>query len=110
MPWIWLGLTVILIIIECLTSGLTTIWFAAGSFVMIFISLLKLPIWIQIIIFAAISLLLLIFTRPILVKKIAVKKTPMNAYSIIGKQAVVTKPITEMEKGTVKINGLVQRF
>lgn len=106
LPWIWLGITVVLVVIEILTSGLTTIWFAASSFLMIFCALLKLPLWLQLILFTVISLLLLIFTRPILRKKIAVKKTPMNADALIGKKAVVVKPISELEKGTIKINGL----
>ena len=30
-PYIWLGIAVALLIIELLTVGLTTIWFAAGA-------------------------------------------------------------------------------
>ena len=105
-PWIWLGLTVVLIIIEGLTSGLTTIWFAAGSFLMIFGALLKFPVWLQAALFIVISLLLLIFTRPILKKKLSSKKIAMNSESIIGKKAEVIEEISEMKKGRVKINGI----
>lgn len=106
LPWIWLGLTVVLIVIEAITSGLTTIWFAAGSFLMIFASLLKLPLPLQLILFVAVSLLLLIFTRPILKKKLAIKKTALNTDALIGQKAIVTKDISELEKGVIKINGI----
>ncbi len=106
LPWIWLGLTVVLIVIEAITSGLTTIWFAAGSFLMIFASLLKLPLPLQLILFVAVSLLLLIFTRPILKKKLAIKKTALNTDALIGQKAIVTKDISELEKGAIKINGI----
>lgn len=106
MPWIWLGLTVILIVIECLTSGLTTIWFAAGSFLMIFAAIIKCPLWLQIVLFAVISMLLLIFARPILKKKLSSKKIRMNSDAIIGEKAVVTQAVSEMQKGAIKINGL----
>lgn len=106
LPWIWLGLTVVLIVIEAITSGLTTIWFAAGSFLMIFASLLKLPLPLQLILFVAVSLLLLIFTRPILKKKLTIKKTALNTDALIGQKAIVTKDISELEKGVIKINGI----
>lgn len=106
MPWIWLGLTVLMIIIEGLTSGLTTIWFAFGAFLMIFAALLKLPIPVQIVLFVLISFLLLIFTRPILKKKLAVKKQALNTDALIGQKAIVTKDISELEKGVIKINGI----
>ncbi len=73
---------------------------------MIFLSMLKIPLWAQLIIFVAISLLLLIFTRPIIRKKIETKKIAMNSDSIIGKKAIVTQRISEFEKGVIKINGI----
>ena len=42
MPWVWLVLTVVFILIEATTMSLTTIWFACAAFVMVFISLLPL--------------------------------------------------------------------
>ena len=107
LPWFWIALTVIFIIIEIGTTALTTIWFAIGSFALIFISMLKFPFYVQILIFSLISLLLLFFTRPLVVKKIQVKKEATNADSLIGKKAVVTEKISEFDKGAIKINGLV---
>jgi membrane protein implicated in regulation of membrane protease activity len=107
MPWIWLVLTVVFVVVEVLTTSLTTIWFALSAFVMVFLSLLPLPLWVQVLVFAAISLALLIFTRPVLKKHLKIKKTALNADAIIGKKALVTEDITPLQKGAVKVNGLV---
>lgn len=49
----------------------------------------------------------MIFTRPIAVKKLAVKRSATNSDSIIGKKAIVTEKITPLEKGAIKVNGLI---
>ena len=102
----WAIALVVLLIIEGATAQLVTIWFAAGSFLMIFAALLKCPLWLQIVLFVVVSLLLLIFTRPILKKKFPSKKERFNSDAIIGEKAVVTQPVSEMEKGAVKVKGL----
>ena len=66
LPWFWLIVVVLCIVIESLTMALTTVWFASIPFK-----------W-QLFIFVAISLALLIFTRPLAAKKLA-KKMPTNA-------------------------------
>ena len=61
---IWLLLVVILLVIELITVGLTTIWFAAGSAAAFLLSLTGAGIGWQTGIFLAVSIVLLIFTRP----------------------------------------------
>ena len=108
LPWFWLVVTVVCIIIEGISMGtLTSIWFGCGAFIMIFISFLPIPFRWQLLLFAVLSLLLLIFTRPFAVKKLKVKKTPTNSDSLIGKKVLVTEKITELEKGAVKVNGVI---
>ncbi|MBQ6782183.1 MAG: NfeD family protein [Treponema sp.] len=108
LPWFWLGVTVLCIIIEGISLGtLTSIWFGCGAFVMIFLSFLPIPFRFQLLIFVVTSLVLLIFTRPFAVKKLKVKKTPTNSDSLIGKKVLVTEKITELQKGTVKVNGVI---
>ena len=103
--WIWVALTIILAIIEALTLGLTTIWFAIAALVMVFLSFLPIPFIFQIIIFLVISAVLLIFTRPLAVKKLKIGKIKTNVDNLAGKHALVTRQIGEFEKGEVKING-----
>lgn len=108
LPWFWLAVTVLCIIIEGISMGtLTSIWFGCGAFVMIFLSFLPIPFRWQLLIFAVLSLVLLIFTRPFAVKKLKVKKTPTNSDSLIGKKVLVTEKITELQKGAVKVNGVI---
>ena len=106
LPWFWLGVAVFCILIEACTFALTTVWPALAAFVMIFVSVLPIPFRWQLLIFALASLALVIFTRPIAIKKLKVKIEPTNSDALVGKKVLVTKKITELEKGTVKINGV----
>ena len=65
---IWLVLLIVAIVAEVLTMGLTTIWFAGGALVAIFAAILNAPVWLQVVLFLVVSLVLLIFTRPVAVK------------------------------------------
>jgi len=105
--WLWVALTVFFAIIEVFTLGLTTIWFAIAALVMVFLSFLHIPLVFQVLIFLAISAVLLFFTRPIAIKKLKVGKVKTNVDSLIGKCALVTKKITEFDRGEVKINGII---
>ena len=57
---IWLVVMILLLIIEAVTVGLTTIWFAAGALAAILASMLGIGITGQIILFSGVSLILLI--------------------------------------------------
>jgi len=105
--WIWVVLTVIFTVIEVLTFGLTTVWFALAAFVMVFLSFFPIPFVFQVIIFLAISTCLLIFTRPVAVKKLKIGKEKTNVDSLAGKHALVIKEIGEFERGEVKLNGQI---
>ena len=106
-PWFWFGIAVICAVIEGLTLGLTTVWFSLSAILMIFISMLHPPFYVQCVLFAFVALLLLFFTRPIALKFLHAKREKTNADSLVGKKAVVLQTITEFEKGQVKINGVV---
>lgn len=107
LPWFWVAITILFVVIESMTFSLTTIWFAAGAFVVIFLALTPLPFIWQILIFAIISFTLLIFTRPILVKHLKINKTvATNVDGVIGKHVKVSARITAFEKGAVKLNGV----
>ena len=105
--WIWLGLTVFFAIIEAITLGLTTIWFALAGVILIFLSFLPIPFEFQALIFCAISAILLFFTRPLAIKKFKMGKVKTNVDSLVGKTALVTMKITEFERGEVKLNGQI---
>ncbi|MDR2435448.1 MAG: NfeD family protein [Treponema sp.] len=105
--WIWVALTIIFTLIEVFTLGLTTVWFAFSALVMVFLSFLNIPLAAQILIFLGIAALLLVFTRPLAIKKFKTGTEKTNVDSLIGKHALVTKGISEFEKGEVKLNGQI---
>ena len=71
----WLIFFGVLLLIEILTLGLATIWFAAGALVACLMAALNLPLLVQVIAFLAVSILMLIFTRPIMTKHLNAKTT-----------------------------------
>ncbi|MBQ5384499.1 MAG: NfeD family protein [Treponema sp.] len=106
LPWVWVAVTIICVVIESLTLSLTTIWFGISAFVMVFLAFTPLPFPAQLLIFVALAMVLLIFTKPVVKKKLSQKKIATNYERVIGQIAVVTKRITALEKGSVKINGM----
>ena len=106
LPWFWVAVTVICILIETFTMGLTTIWFAIGAAVMIFVSMTHIAFKWQLLLFVVISCALLFSTRPFALKKLQSKKIKTNSDSLIGKKAIVTEKIEPLQKGAIKINGI----
>ena len=104
--WGWLGALILFIIIEIATTSLTTIWFAGGSLAAFLANVLNAPLWLQIVLFIVVSLVLLIFTRPIMLKAMKSGELKTNVDSLIGKQAKVTENISNIDDtGTVVVNG-----
>ena len=103
----WLAVFGVLLLIEIFTLGLTTIWFAVGSLAAFLLALLNLPLWLQIIGFIVISVVMLIFTRPVLTKYLNTKTTKTNAESLEGRTARVLIPINNLKsEGQVIVNGM----
>ena len=102
----WLVLLVLCIIIEVLTLGLTTIWFAGGALVAVLAALLQAPIFVQVILFFLVSLLLLFFTRPLAVRYFNKDRVKTNVESMVGRQAIVTSEIDNVQAaGQVTVSG-----
>nr|WP_317448943.1 NfeD family protein [uncultured Sellimonas sp.] len=95
---IWLLLVVILLVIELITVGLTTIWFAAGSAAAFLLSLTGAGIGWQIGVFLAVSIVLLIFTRPWALKYVNRNRDKTNYESVIGKTVKVTQRISNADQ------------
>ncbi len=105
--WLWIGLFIFFVIIEAATVGLVTIWFAIASLISLLLVFLGFSYTVQIFVFIISSILLLIFTRPVLKKYVYKNKTRTNVDSMIGKTALVSKPIREHDFGEVKIDGQI---
>ena len=106
---LWAVLTVVLIVVELVTVELVAVWFAAGSLASCITTLAGGSLWVQLIVFLAVSVLLLIATRPI-VRSILKNRTPVatNADSLIGTVCVVKETINNVEDtGRVFADGLM---
>lgn len=106
-PIIWLIILAVLLAIEALTAGLTTIWFAGGALISAIASYFGASIIVQLVLFLAVSLILLFFTRPLAIRYMnkGVEKTNVN--SLIGKKAVVLQEVNDLaQTGLVRINDI----
>ncbi len=105
---VWLGLLVVLLLVELATMGLTTIWFAGGALAAFAVSMFTEAVLAQVLVFLAVSVVLLIFTRPFAVKFVNQNRVRTNADSLIGKVGVVTVEIDNLEsRGEVQVSGQI---
>ena len=95
---IWLGLFILMLVIEIITVGLTTIWFAAGALAALAANVLGANLIIQIIIFRAVSIVLLIFTRPWAEKHLNRKRVRTNYEREIGKVIRITEKVDNLNQ------------
>lgn len=105
MAYIWLGIVIVLAIIECLTINLTTIWFVLSGIIALIISIFTDSFLLQFGFFSILGVILMILTKPLLTKKLKVKSVRTNLDRIIGMEGVVTETIQPFEPGEVKVDG-----
>lgn len=102
----WLIVLVVMAVIEIITLGLTTVWFAGGALVAFIASLLGANIVVQVILFVVVSVLLLALTRPLAAEYLNKDRIRTNADSLIGKTAIVKQEIDNLKaQGQVSVDG-----
>lgn len=107
MQIMWLVLLVVFAAGEAATVGLTSIWFAAGSLAALVAALLGGPLWVQLTLFLAVSLLCLAAARPLAKRYLNNKVEPTNADRVIGETAQVIEDVDNVHgKGAVVIRGM----
>ncbi|MDF2801735.1 MAG: putative rane protein [Anaerocolumna sp.] len=103
----WLIALALLLVIEILTLGLTTIWFAGGALVAFLVSLVTDSLILQLVVFLVVSFVLLFFTRPVASRYLNSKRVKTNYESLIGQEVKVLERIDNFNNaGLVQINGL----
>lgn len=107
MDYIWLAVVILLIIVELSTVNLTTIWFVVSALVSLVMSIFgdnfNLEFWV----FVIVGLVLLLTTRPLLLKLMHKNRVATNLDRIIGMQGKVIKDITKDSLGEVKVDGKI---
>lgn len=109
MVYVWLGILAAAVVLEIITPQMVTIWFAVGALVTFFVALAGVEqLWIQIVVFVAVSAVAVIATRPLVKKMVNKKAEPTNADMVIGQTGIVTEKIDNLApSGLVKVNGSV---
>lgn len=105
---IWLAAAIVLGIVEALTLGLVTLWFAVGALFALFAALAGLSFMVQVIVFIVSSGVLLYFTRPIARNYLKLKSERTNADRVLGETGIIIEKINvENGTGQVKVLGQV---
>ena len=104
---LWFILLVVFIFVEVSTVTMVSIWFVAGALAAMIVSFLNGQFWLQIVVFLAVSAVLLICLRPVTKKFLTPKIVKTNVDSVIGMQGRVTAAIDNVEaKGQVKLGAM----
>ena len=105
---IWMVLMVGFLIAEAACPcHLVSIWFAAGALVAGIVAICNGAVWLQVVLFLAVSIGLLIAMFPLVKKFMKPKIINTNVDSVIGSQGYVTEDIDNMDAvGQVKLGGM----
>ncbi len=106
--YMWLALMIGFLIAEAACPfHLVSIWFAIGSLAAMIAAALHAQLWLQITLFAVVSVALLIATWPFVKKIITPKIEKTNVDSVIGSRGYVTEDIDNLTAaGQVKLGGM----
>lgn len=102
---IWLTVSIFFLIVEWMTVELISIWFTGAGLIAMALSLFNLEIGWQLAAFCVVSIILIVFTRPIVARYLKRNESRTNVDSLIGEVATVTKEILPDDRGEVKIRG-----
>ncbi|MBR6376251.1 MAG: NfeD family protein, partial [Oscillospiraceae bacterium] len=103
---LWLVLAGLFLAVEFGTVALISIWFVVGSVAALISALLGAALWLQILVFALVSLVALLVAFPLVKKRVAAQKVPTNVDALPGRKALVTEAIDNLAgTGTIKLEG-----
>lgn len=102
----WLIAAGIFFIGEMFTAGFLIFWLGIAALISMVVSFFVSNLIVQMTVFIIASVVLIFATKPFVKKFVHVKETKTNAFSIIGKKALVIKNIDSVnENGQIKVNG-----
>ena len=105
--FIWLAFMIVFIVVEIITVGLTSIWFAGGALAALLAALTRLRIDLQNLNIIALTIIQLFYTRPFALKYVKPHNVKTNYEEIIGKEVLVTERIDNKEEtGKAVFNGM----
>jgi membrane protein implicated in regulation of membrane protease activity len=103
---VWLLVGVGLLVVEAFTLAFVAIYFGVAALVAAFVAGLGAPLWLQVVVFAAVSLTGLALTRRIATRAVRGPVVKTNVHALIGRKGIVTKPISlDAGTGQIRIGG-----
>ena len=104
---IWLILLLVFLFFEANTVMLVAVWFAGGALVAMITALLGGNAGLQILLFIAVSAIMLTLLRPFLKKFITPRQTKTNIDAVIGSKGIVLEQIdNDLAQGRVKLGAM----
>ena len=104
----WLAAIIVCVVVEAVTVGLASIWFAIGGAAALICALLHGPVWLQILWFLVVSLITLMLTRPAVRRFMASRAVATNADRSIGRVGMATQRIDNVRSsGEIKLDGVL---
>lgn len=105
---VWIAGIVIFSVLEAATAQLVSIWFVIGGAAALIAYLLGAPLYVQIMVFIAVTILALAITRPLVRKFVHPMKQKTNADRVVGQIGIVTDKIDNLNAiGNVKADGKI---
>lgn len=101
----WTIILVVAVVVEAMTVDLVSIWFGIGAIAALIGDAFGLSQLLQVILFAVISMVCIVMTRPLAKKYLRGNTIRTNSDRVIGKHCLVTETITADKKGEVKVMG-----
>ena len=103
---IWLGLMIAFGAVEAATVNMVSVWFVGGALVALITQLLGGSVRLQIVLFLAVSTVLLAALRPFVRKFVTPRRTATNADMVLGREAYLLETADNLRgTGTLKLDG-----
>ncbi|OQB14820.1 MAG: hypothetical protein BWY15_00975 [Firmicutes bacterium ADurb.Bin193] len=104
----WIFIAIVMGVVEATSMALVSIWFCVGAVAAAIVATFVPSVFVQSVVFVAVTGILLIFTRPLAKRLMKQEYVPTNADRIIGSDGLVTETIDPIEgTGKVKISGQI---
>lgn len=103
----WIIAAIVFGAVEILSAGFWFLWLGLAALLVatgVSFGLLD-SIQSQLLVFAILTLMFIIFTRPLLMKTVKSNDTASNVNALIGQHGICTSKISVIEFGQVKVNG-----
>ncbi len=107
MSVIWIAAIIVFAVVEVLTYQLVSVWFAIGAVGGLIAHLLGFGFNTQMIVFLAVTVIMLCALRPLSMKRFKPEGLKTNVDNLIGKEVLITEAVNNTQgRGRGSVNGM----